>query len=993
MNINEITRMTNLSRFVKKTKALLGVVMCAICLQNCAHSSNERPHWPSINRETKPWTRWWWQGNALTKEGITAEMEAYQKAGIGGLEITPIYGVVGYENKFVDYLSPEWMELLLYTLKEAERLDIGIDMATGTGWPFGGPWVTEEDACKDMNYKMYEVKGGAGLSEKIEFVQQPYLRIIGNPVYGSPDQTPEMNRIAVKDKELTIRLDPKKVDISQVKYPVALNKNLQALAIEQIKFEKPLSLKVVMGYGSSGEVLNLTSKVGESGKLNWTAPAGDWKLYAIFEGWHGKMVERAGPGGEGNVIDHFSTTAVEHYLSRIDSAFKGKDTHFLRAFFNDSYEVDDARGTADWTPTLFDEFARLKGYDLREHLPALFAKDDDEKNKRVLCDYRETISELLLNNFTKKWKVWAHGNSAIIRNQAHGSPSNILDLYATVDIPEIEGEDPLRIKMASSAANVTGKRLVSSESATWLNEHFKSNLGEIKIAVDRFMLNGVNHIFYHGTCYSPPGEPWPGWLFYAAVHLNPRNPQWKDFDALNNYIARCQSFLQNTKPDNDVLLYYPIYDRFSTPGNEMLEHFDGIGKQFVNTPFERAAKSMQVKGYAFDYISDKQIEALTVKNGDLNTEGNSAYKTIVIPRGQYIPISTFKKIVSLAEEGATVIMAEGLPGSVSGYSNLNKNLETFESLMKKLASSTQEKDNIKEIKAGKGKILIGDSVNVLLSYASIRKEEMVDNGIDFTRKKKSEDQNIYLIANRKDQFFSGWIPLSVNASSAVMYDPMSGEWGVAKTRQESKNLEVYVQLTQGQSLIVETYKSSPDGQAFRYYDVNGPSVSLSGKWKIAFLSGGPEIPDAVEIDTLSSWTSFGEKNYPAFSGTASYTLTFEKPNSPAKGWLLDLGIVNESAEVFINDKPMGTLIGPTYQLHVDASDLKDSNVLVIEVSNLMANRIADMDRRKIFWKKFYNVNFPARKAENRKNGLFDASDWYPEDSGLLGPVRLIPLEK
>lgn len=273
------------------------------------------------------------------------------------------------------------------------------------------------------------------------------------------------------------------------------------------------------------------------------------------------MVERAGPGGEGSVIDHFSNVALQHYLDRFDSAFKGKDIRGLRAFFNDSYEVDDARGAADWTPTLFNEFKKRRGYNLQEHLPALFGYDDQEKNRRILCDYRETISEMLLHNFTEPWKQWAHDKAAIIRNQAHGAPSNILDLYGVVDIPEIEGVEPLRIKMASSAGNVTGKKLVSSESATWLGEHFESNLSDIKVALDRFMLNGVNHLFYHGTTYSPPGEPWPGWLFYAAVHLNPRNPLWSDFDALNQYVSRCQSFLQNATPDNDVLLYYPIYDR------------------------------------------------------------------------------------------------------------------------------------------------------------------------------------------------------------------------------------------------------------------------------------------------------------------------------------------------------------------------------------------------------------------------------------------------
>ncbi len=298
---------------------------------------------------------------------------------------------------------------------------------------------------------------------------------------------------------------------------------------------------------------------------------------------------------------------MKNYLQHFDEAFKGQDLKSLRAFFNDSYEVDDARGVADFTPALFEEFKKRRGYDLKENLPALFGQDSEEKNNRVLCDYRETISEMVLDNFTKQWKAWAHANSAVVRNQAHGSPANILDLYATVDIPEIEGVEPLRIKMASSAGNVTGKALVSSESATWLNEHFESSLSDIKTALDRFMLHGVNHIFYHGTTYSPPGEAWPGRLFYAAVHLNPRNSLWPHFSALNKYVERSQSLLQISKPDNDVLLYYPIYDRFSTRGPEMIEHFDGVGAQFDNTVFKQAAEMMLSKGYAYDYISDRQI--------------------------------------------------------------------------------------------------------------------------------------------------------------------------------------------------------------------------------------------------------------------------------------------------------------------------------------------------------------------------------------------------
>ena len=262
----------------------------------------------------------------LTKEGITAEMEAYKKAGLGGVEITPIYGVLGYEDKFVNYLTPQWIELLNHTLKEGERLDLGIDMATGTGWPFGGPWVTDKDACKTLQHKIYELKSGERLAQKIEFIQQPFLRAVGNQIYEVHESFSTEKPVAQGTrKEPLMRVDPKEINISQLKQPVEKNKNLQALALDQVIFERPLRLVTLMAYSDKGETINLTDKVDSDARLNWIAGDGNWKLYAIFEGSHGKMVERAGPGGEGNVLDHFSDVALKNYLTKFDSAFASQD--------------------------------------------------------------------------------------------------------------------------------------------------------------------------------------------------------------------------------------------------------------------------------------------------------------------------------------------------------------------------------------------------------------------------------------------------------------------------------------------------------------------------------------------------------------------------------------------------------------------------------------------------------------------------------------------
>jgi hypothetical protein len=221
---------------------------------------------------------------------------------------------------------------------------------------------------------------------------------------------------------------------------------------------------------------------------------------------------------------------------------------------------------------------------------------------------------------------------------------------------------------------------------------------------------------------------------------------------------------------------------------------------------------------------------------------------------------------------------------------------------------------------------------------------------------------------------------------------MHGDFGAGEIRSGREGaIEVYLQLHKQESLIIETYEEHIETLVLPFYKDAGDPVVLRGKWTVSFHGGGPTLPPVHETDSLSSWTNFGLPEHQSFSGTATYGNSFDKPGQLPHRWLLDLGQVKETAEVFLNGNLLGTLIGPTYQLDFDPALLLEKNVLEVKVSNLMANRIADLDKRNVFWKKFYNVNFPARKSENRKDGLFVASHWEPVDSGLLGPVKLVPL--
>ncbi len=924
-----------------------------------AYSASELS-WPTITRECRPWSRWWWMGSIVNKKDLTIEMEKYSEAGLGGLEITPIYGVRDYEDRFINYLSPTWMEMLVHTLREADRLGMGIDMATGNGWPFGGPWVGADDACKNVVHKTFAVKGGESLDEPVTYVQRPMVRAIG-----------------------------RRLNISQIKEPISANENLQALALEQVRFEKPLPLQVLMAYSDQGRTLNLTDKVSANGKLDWMAPAGNWTLYAVFQGWHGKMVERAGPGGEGNVIDHFSMEALNNYLRKFDRAYAGHDVGSLRAYFNDSYEVDDASGESNWTNEFFEEFEQRRGYDLRNHLPALFGNDSDEKNIRVLCDYRETISDLLLENFTIPWREWAKSKGATTRNQAHGSPANLLDLYAASGIPETEGSNILGFKVASSAAHLTRKSLASCEAATWLDEHFCASLADVKQALDRFFLGGINHICYHGTTFSPPDEDWPGWMFYASVHFGPTNSFWNHFSALNAYVTRCQSFLQSGRPDSDVLVYYPIYDPWSQSDRSMLQHFSAGG---IGTTAQSAGQEMLEAGYTFDFISDRQVQDVEFAGDSLQTGGVS-YKTLVLPQCRFIPLKTFEKLFELARKGASIIVHNSLPSDVPGWGNLDKRRKDFQKLIDQINFAKVENSDIKNAMIGNGKFLLANDLNQLLSYAAVTQEPMVDHGLQFIRRKHANG-HYYFIVNVGNDMVDGWIRLQANAKSTAIFDPMFEENGLAalRTSQNGTN-EVYLQLAPAASCILNTSETVVNGPLYSYVKTTGEPQEIGGTWSVSFIEGGPELSSTIEIQKLGSWTDYGPEAVKKFSGTARYTISFGRPAGQAGRWLLDLGRVCQSAGVRLNGKDLGTLIGPPYRIPIPEDLMEEKNVLEIEVSNLMANRTADLDQRGVNWKKFYNVNFPPRRRENRgADGLFDASRWVPRDSGLIGPVKLVPME-
>ena len=872
---------------------------------------------PTPTQEAKPGVRWWWMGSAVDQENLKWNLGEYAKAGIGAVEITPLYGVQGNDKNDIPYLSPKWMDMLKFVEKENKQVGIETDMATGTGWPFGGPWVPiSEAACK------------AVFVDTIVDVKQKLMEIEFN--------VPQKERAFAKLKVI------------------------KAFPVEGEKYKK--------------------------------------RVIALYESRTRQKVKRAAPGGEGYVIDHFDSTAVANYLQHIDSAFVASKTPYPHTFFNDSYEVYGA----NWTPTLLTEFEKYHGYKLQDKFPEFLDGD-----AVVVSDYRETLGDMLLKNFTEQWTAWANKRGAITRNQAHGSPANLIDCYAAVDIPEIEGfgltnfgikglrKDPGKtrpnfsdlsmLKYAPSAAHITGKKYTSSETFTWLTEHFRTSLSQMKPDMDLMFVSGINHMFFHGTPYSPKEAEWPGWLFYASINMNPMNSIWHDAPSFFDYITRCQSFLQMGKPDNDFLIYLPVYDMWDEqPGRLLLfsiHHMAKLAPKFID-----AIHRINNSGYDGDYISDNFIRSTRFKDGQLITSGGTGYKALVVPAAHLMPNDVLAHLLKLAQQGATIVFLENYPTDVPGYGQLEQKRKTYQQTLQKLPSVSFSETTVTPV--GKGKIITGTDYARTLASCNIPQEEMKTKfGLQAIRRVNDSGHH-YFISSLQDKGVNDWVTLGTKAKAAAFFNPMTGECGETKVRQTGEQTQVYLQLKSGESVILQTYQQPLQAaRPWNYIQEQPFSLSLDHGWKLHFAESEPEIKGTFNIDRPCSWTGIDHPAAKINMGSGVYSLDIELPALQADDWVLDLGDVRESARVRINGQEAGCAWAVPYQLRVGHLLKSGKNHIEIEVTNLPANRIAELDRQGVQWRKFKEINIVDLNYRPANYG-----HWAPMPSGLNSEVRLIPVD-
>ncbi|WP_267888445.1 glycosyl hydrolase, partial [Streptomyces sp. SBT349] len=149
--------------------------------------------WGPVTSQTRPWTRWWWLGSAVTETGLAGHLRAFAEAGLGGVEIQPIYEAQGQEDRVLPFLGPEWLAALDAATRHARDHGLGVDLTAGSGWNIGGPWITPELGAGRALVERWQLDEGQRLDAPVRAEQPPHPGLIDEERLSRPDFRPPMD--------------------------------------------------------------------------------------------------------------------------------------------------------------------------------------------------------------------------------------------------------------------------------------------------------------------------------------------------------------------------------------------------------------------------------------------------------------------------------------------------------------------------------------------------------------------------------------------------------------------------------------------------------------------------------------------------------------------------------------------------------------------------------------------------------------------------------
>ncbi len=684
------------------------------------------------------------------------------------------------------------------------------------------------------------------------------------------------------------------------------------------------------------------------------APAATAREASLFiAGRTGQQVKRPAIGAEGFVLDHASATSVRRHLTevgdRLLTAFTGAPPP--TAMFSDSLE---AYG-AGWTHDLPAEFRRRRGYDLLDHLPALF--DDRPESADVRYDWARTLSELVDERYLRPITDWAHAHGTRFRAQVYGFPPPTLSSNALVDLPEGEGGDWRRFtstRWATSAAHLYDRPVVSSETWTWLHSPtWAAAPLDMKVEADRHFLQGVNQLVGHGWPYSPPGIAEPGWAFYAAAALSDHNPWYPAMPAVTRYLTRVSAMLREGAADPDVAIYLPTEDAFAAMRPARASLNEAIRARLDPALVDRVLDA----GHGVDFIDGAAVLA-----------GKLRHRVLILPQIERIDPAAYRAIAAFAARGGVIIALGTLPGRGVGLCEA--------------ATGTRSVAATTRTLQGRARVVTPDRLSMALAESATRTMALSrpDPAIGFVRRRRVAG-DLYFVANTG--------ATAVDTSASFAGDTGGGQWWdpVTGARSPAGTGDIAIQLAPYQSRVLvfgaTAVTATPDPRTTVLRD-------LSTGWR---TSAGTQLQPGRSWDRVAGLahhsgaiTYMRDLNVAAPQpGEGRLFLDFGEA-TPRAGGAPDRPIaelnapVRDAAIVRVNGRPAGTLWTAPWRLDVTALLTRGRNRVEVTVMNTALNALAARpapDRRLLV----------ARYGDRFQDQ--DQDKVAAQPSGLLGRVTLL----
>jgi len=726
------------------------------------------------------------------------------------------------------------------------------------------------------------------------------------------------------------------------------------------------------------DIVNLTPRMSRDGTLNWEIPTGKWTILRMGYSLTGSKNRPAPPSGLGYEADKLSRKHMEAYfhgyidpISRALGPLFGKS---LRYLMMDSWEA----GAQNWTEDMIGEFRARRGYDPTPYLPALAGRvvESAEVSDRFLWDFRRTLDDLFAENTYGTMAELARQRGIGIYGEAAGVsleiPEDTLLNKSRVEIPMGEfwvhalHPEPMYyqdVRGAASAAHVYGKKLVAAESFTGGGYEAPYTLKRVG---DYWFAQGVNRIVFHTSAHQPldtkPGNTMVG------THIN-RNITWAEqAGPFMTYLARNSFLLQQGLFVADLAYLLPEGAPSTMP-------IWGAGLQ-----------PAPPDGYDYDYVNtDVLLNRLSVKeDGRLALPDGMSYRALVLPEIDRMTPRVLRKIHELVAGGATVVGPKPVKSpSLAGYPGVDGEVQAL------AADLWGDIDglSVSRHSYGKGKVMWGVPLADVLASLHVPKD------FDYSRAlgadmpwihRQAGDTDIYFVANRTDAAQDVEARFRVSGKQAELWHPDTGAIEPAEYAIANGHTTVPLHLAERESLFVVFRRAAASPSRTLPRPTSTTLATLNGPWDVSFP---PNLgaPARLQLARLEPWTANPDDGVKYFSGTATYTKTFEASQTwlrPGAKLLLDLGTVKDLAEVSVNGKPLATLWKPPYQLDATGALKPGANQLEIRITNQWSNRQMG-DRLG-----------PAEKrvlppATGLMMGGGRGGPQTPAESGLIGPVTLI----